>query len=174
MQLPGVNQRKLIKRNANQFDTIRTMKKVAFESAKNPYFKYLIKKYDLSNDLPSIKKIFNYAFYNTRFKKDPLNVQQIRSGVRSLKDKKVNCVDYSILLSSFLINLGVKHSFRMVAVNPNENFSHIYVILKNNIPLDPVIGQAQDGSEVFKSNKYRKNYFGKQIPFNKKFDLKIL
>jgi hypothetical protein len=172
--LPGKNNGKLIKRNANQFDTIRTMKDVAYQSAKNPYFKYLIKKHNLKDDIPSIKKVFDYAFFNTRFKKDLPKVQQIRSGIRSLRDKTANCVDYCILLSSFLLNLGVGHSFRMVSTRPNENFSHIYLVLEDGTPLDCVIGQNQDGKEQYKSNNERKNFFGMEIPYYNKYDLKIL
>ena len=172
--LGGKNTNKLVKRNANQFDTIRTMKDVAIQSAKNPYFKYLIKKHNLKPDKESLKRIFDYAFFNTRFKKDLPNVQQIRSGIRALRDQRANCVDYCILLSSFLLNLGIEHSFRMVSTKPNENFSHIYVVLKDGTPLDCVIGQDQDGKEVLKSNEQRKNYFNKEIPYFKKYDLKIL
>jgi hypothetical protein len=173
MLIGSKGESKLIKRNANQFDTIRVMKQVALESAKNPYFKYLINKYKLSNDKESIKRIFDYAFFNTTFKKDLPAVQQIRTGTRALREGKANCVDYSILLSSFLLNLGVPHSFRMVATEKNENFSHIYVITKD-LTLDCVIGQDQEGLEKFKTFEQRKNYFNKEVPYFKKFDLKVL
>lgn len=167
-------QKKLIKRNANQFDTIRTMKAVAIESARNPYFNYLINKYNLKPDKESIKRIFDYAFFNTHFQKDSPTVQQIRTGTRSLREGKANCVDYSILLSSFLLNLGIPHSFRMVETEKNGNFSHIYVVTKSGLTLDCVIGQDQDGNEQYKTNEQRKNYFDREVPYFKKFDLKVL
>ena len=61
----------------------------------------------------------------------------------------------------------------MVATEKNENFSHIYVITKN-LTLDCVIGQDQEGLEKFKTFEQRKNYFNREVPYFKKFDLKVL
>lgn len=170
------NHEKLLKRRATQFDTIKAMKEVAYESAKEPYWSDLINKYHLYNNPEALKKIFDFVFYNTYFEKDPQNKQVIRSGLRSLRDKKANCVDYCIMLSSFLLNLNIPHHFRMVSTNPNQpnNYGHIYVIANGNTIMDLVIGQKQDGTEFLKGHKDRHSFFNKEIPFVKKYDLKVL
>jgi hypothetical protein len=172
--LGGNGKSKLIKKRANQYDTIRTMKNVAFESAKNPFFKNLINRHHLYNDPNRIKKIFDFAFENTFYEKDNPTNQTIRSGIRSLKDKKANCVDYCILLSSFFINLGIPHNFKMVATDPKNpaNYNHIFVTLADGTPLDCVIGQDQTGKEQYK--KIRKNYYGVEVPYSKQYTLKII
>ena len=174
LDTPG-NEKK-IKNRANQFDTIRVMKGVAYESALNPIFKNLINKYDLLRDPDRIKKIFDFCFYNTFYEKDDPRKQTVRSGIRSLTDKKANCVDYSVLLSSFLLNLNEPHFFRMVSTDENRpnDYNHIYVILGDGTPLDLVIGQDQNGKEILKRAKERTNFFGIEVPFIKKKDVKIL
>jgi len=166
--------RTLLKRKANQFDTINYMRELSIIHANNPFFKNFIKKNNLKADKESIKKIFDYIFNNTTFIKDNDKVQQIRVGTKLLRDKKGNCVDYSVLLSQFLINLGIPHSFKMVATDANKpnNFNHIYVVLYNDLPLDLVIGQDQNGFEKFK--KSRKNYIFKEIPHYHDYKLKVI
>ncbi len=171
---PGKSRREK-RSGATQKDTIRIMKKVAYESAKNPYWQYLIKKYDLKNDLKSMKKIFDFSFFNTYFKGDNQKTQTIRTGTRSINDKRANCVDYSILISSFLINLRVPHSFRMISTEKNDpnNLSHIFIVTPYGT-IDPVIGQDQDGNEQYKKREQRTPNFLMQAPFYKKVDLKVL
>lgn len=170
--LPG--QEKILKRRGNQFDTIKLMKKVAYESAKNPFFRAFINKHQLYNDPEALNKIFHYCFEKVKYLKDPKNKQYIRSGIRSLKEGRGNCVDYCILLSSFLLNLNIPHKFRMVSTNTAnpDNFGHIYLIAGPKV-LDLVIGQDQNGNEIYKKEKERTPFFNKEIPYLKKFDLKI-
>ena len=167
---------KFIKNRANQFDTIRVMRGVAYESAQNPLFKKLINKHSLFRDPDRIKKIFDFCFYNTYYQKDDPKRQTVRSGIRSLTDKKANCVDYSVLLSSFLLNLNEPHVFRMVSTNKNKpnDYNHIYVVLADGTPLDLVIGQDQDGKEILKRANERTNFLGTEVPYIKKKDVKIL
>ena len=173
LSLPGTE--RLIKRRANQFDTIYAMRKVAHESAKEPYFRKLINKHNLYNSPDALKRIFDFCFYNTYYEKDPEQKQLIRSGLRSLKDERANCVDYCVLLSSFLLNLNIPHSFRMVSTDPTkpDNFGHIYVIANGSTILDLVIGQDQEGKEIYKRAKQRTNKFNTEIPFIKNYDVKV-
>jgi len=170
--LPG--QEKILKRRGNQFDTIKLMKKVAYESAKNPFFRAFINKHQLYNDPEALNKIFHYCFEKVKYLKDPKNKQYIRSGIRSLKEGRGNCVDYCILLSSFLLNLNIPHKFRMISTTANSpnNYGHIY-IKAGSIPMDLVIGQDQQGKEIFKRDNERTPFFNKEIPYVKKYDLVV-
>lgn len=150
------------------------MKQVARQSAKNPYFKTLVKKYKLNSDIKGLEKIFRFAFFNTSFESDDPKIQTIRTGLRSINDKRANCVDYCILLSSFLINMKIPHSFRMISTDPKnpENLSHIYVVTPGGV-LDPVIGQNQDGTEHTKKRDQRTPYFLKEAKHVSRVDLRI-
>lgn len=173
--LPERNQSKVVyRKGASQHDTIQVMKKVAHQSSKNPYFKTLVKKYNLKKDLNSLKRIFKFAFYNTFFESDNPKTQTIRSGMRTINDKRANCVDYCILLSSFLINMKVPHSFRMISTDPNNpnNLSHIYIVTPFGV-LDPVIGQNQNGKEHLKNRTERTPFFLDEAPYVSNIDLRI-
>ena len=148
----------LIKRQADQFDTIENMKKYAIIGSKNPFFSRYIARHNLKNNLESIKKISKFIFNHVYFEKDKSNNQIIRYGTRALRDGFGNCVDYSVLLSQFLLNLGVKHSFVML-----DNY---------NLPIDLVIGQDQQGNESFKDK--RSMYLFKQVPYYQQSKLKVL
>tara|TARA_R100000278_G_scaffold99430_1_gene76231 strand:- start:2314 stop:2820 length:507 start_codon:yes stop_codon:yes gene_type:complete len=165
----------LIKRNADQFDTIQNMRKYAIIGAKDPFFQKFIKQNNIKGDIEGVKKIAHYIFKNIAFEKDVQNNQIIRYGTRALRDGYGNCVDYSVLLSQFFINLGIPHSFKMVATESNtpENYNHIYVTLDNyRLPIDLVIGQDQDGNEDLK--KKRTMYLFKEVPYFNSYKLKVI
>lgn len=165
----------LIKRNADQFDTIQNMRKYAIIGAKDPFFRNFIKKNNIKGDIDGIKQISAYIFKNIAFEKDVKNNQIIRYGTRSLRDGYGNCVDYSVLLSQFFINLGIPHSFKMVATESimPENYNHIYVMLDDYmLPIDLVIGQDQDGNEDLKTK--RTMHLFKEVPHFNSYKLKVI
>ena len=165
--------RKTIKRNANQYDTIRAMRESSFIGSQIPYFKNFINHHNLKNDLNSIKFISKYIFDNVYFEPDPPSRQQIRIGTRALREGIGNCVDYSVLLSQFLINLGVGHSFAMISTETNQpnSYNHIYVILDDyNAPIDLVIGQDQEGL----NRRNRNINLFKEVPYYYKAKLKVI
>ena len=123
--------RTLIKRKANQFDTISAMRKYALLGSENPFFTQFIQKNNVPPTLSGVQTVAKYIFDNVTFKKDNPNRQQIRYGTKAIRDGIGNCVDYSVLLSQFLINLRIPHSFIMVATNEKQpdNYNHIFVVL---------------------------------------------
>jgi len=141
----------LIKRNADQFDTIQNMRKYAIIGAKDPFFRNFIKKNNIKGDIDGIKQISAYIFKNIAFEKDVKNNQIIRYGTRSLRDGYGNCVDYSVLLSQFFINLGIPHSFKMVATES---------------------GQDQEGNEDLKTK--RTMHLFKEVPHFNSYKLKVI
>lgn len=165
-----------LKNSGTQFDTIKYMSDVARKSAKNPFFKNYIRINNLTGTTEDLHKIFNEVFFRTYYKADPPGRQQIRSGTRLLREKFGNCVDYSVIFSAFLLNLGVPHSFRMISTDKNnpEQYSHIYVVTEDGIVMDAVLNQDQDGNEYKKPIIKRKPLFNTQGQFVKKYDLKVL
>ena len=165
-----------LKESGNQFDTIRYMATIAKQSAKHPFFEKYIRANNMTGTTSDLQKFFYDVFYKTYYKKDPAGRQQIRSGTRLLREKFGNCVDYSVLFSAFLLNLGVPHSFRMISTNKNtpDQYSHIYVVTEDGIILDAVLNQDQDGNEYKKPKSKRKPLFNTQGQYFKKYDLKVL
>ncbi len=164
--------RTLIKRKANQFDTISAMRKYALLGSENPFFTQFIQKNNVPPTLSGVRTVAKYIFDNVTFKKDNPNRQQIRYGTKAIRDGIGNCVDYSVLLSQFLINLRIPHSFIMVATNEKQpdNYNHIFVVLDDyNLPIDLVIGQDQTGN----GNKSNMQLF-KSVPYYKSQKLKVI
>jgi hypothetical protein len=166
------NKEILISENGNQFTTLKEIDKIAEQESKHPFVIDSVQKYGLKNDFESIKNVYNAAFRAATFFPDPDNHQYIRTLNRTLKDRRANCVDYTVFLSAFLRAMDVDHIIRMVSFDKNNPraYSHIYPLTINGVALDAVYGQDQNGLESFKEPKERKPYFSKQVPFIGKFD----
>lgn len=160
----------LLKRGANQFDTLSNIDRIASREAKHEFIQESIKKYNLRPDLNSLKKIFEAGFRIIFFFPDPYDIQNIRTVNRSLKDRRGNCVDYTVFFSAFLRALGIPHIIRMVSFDPSDpgNYSHIYPMTLDGVILDAVFGQDQNGNEVNRKN--RRPLFNRTIPHVGKFD----
>lgn len=147
---------------ATQYDTIKAMRRSAHFSAKDPYFKAFVKENRLTKkDLPNLYRSL-HSFLD--FERDPTGTQVIKTAKRTLKDRTGNCVDYSVLLGAFLINMGIPFYFRMVTYSGPSKFSHIYVLLNDGTPIDLVMGK--DGPRI-------PPIYGFEVPHNGAFDLKI-
>lgn len=165
----------LVSRNANQFTTLSNIDKVAKIDARHPFILDSIKKYNLNRDLGSLKKIAKAGFNISKFQPDPADNQYIRTVTRFLKDRRANCVDYTVFLSAFLRALKVPHVIRMVSFDRNNPgaFSHIYPVTLDGVVMDVVGGQDQNGFEGLKQAKKRTFIFNREVPFVGKFDKKI-
>lgn len=165
----------LISREANQFDTLRNIDKVAQMSKNHPFIRESIEKYKLGRDPKSLEKIAKAGFNIAKFFPDPADSQMIRTVNRFLKDRRANCVDYTVFFSAFLRALNVPHIIRMVSFDPNNPgaFSHIYPLTLDGIVFDVVPGQDQNGREGLKTAKNRTFIFNREVPYINKFDKKI-
>jgi len=113
-----------------------------------------------------LKTVFDFAYNSIVYKPDPDNIQNIKLGPRILRNGAGNCVDYTVLISSVLLNLGISHKLRVVDFG--EGFEHIYVVV-GNIVLDCVLGQPQDGTAT-RSNRLDGGRFGDELSYYKKRD----
>jgi len=171
-----MKKRRTLKTRGNQFDTIKYIKKVA--SIPDPLILELalrLKKKHPGNIVKQLQEGFNYAFEKTRFIKDPPTIQQIRSPRRMIKDGLANCVDYTTFFASLCKALDIPCTLKMVCFDNSENYSHIYTVTRTTPPiyLDAVIGQNQDGTEIMKPPGERTNFFNKQTPYKKAYELDI-
>lgn len=149
----------------NQLKTLALVDKYAEKSKDHLFITSSIEKYNLDKSKQSLKKIFDAIFKLVYFFPDPANCQYVRTVNRTLKDRRGNCVDYSVFFSAFLRALGMPHEIKVVEY-PNQltdGYSHIYVKTYDNdkITLDAVIGQDQEGNEINKKN--RTGFFNREI-----------
>lgn len=162
----------LISNNANQHKTLSHIDRIAQQGAMHPFVLDSVKKYNLKDDLESIKKIFDAGFKIATFYPDPQGQQYIRTLNRFLKDQRANCVDYTVFISSFLRAIKVPHIIRMVSFDPKnpKGYQHIYPLKLNGLVLDLVNGQDQSGGESLKKPEERQSFFNKEVPYINKFD----
>jgi len=158
---------------ADSKQVVEMMKKASYLGLYEPYIKQLYREYLEGEEPDQPKKIFNYAYQSAHFDPDPRQKQWIRTAGRVIKDGYANCVDYSVIISTFLLLCDIPHSFRRVKIGGSKNYVHIYVVLDDGTPLDCVIGQREDGQEeTLRVNKY--GSFGDELPYDRKHDTKVL
>jgi len=88
------------------------------------------------------ESIFTYVLENVRYKIDPDGVQYIKSPARLLRDKEGDCKSFSIFIAACLHCLNIPHAFRFVNFDGSNQYSHVYVVAKDEqnrmIIIDPV------------------------------------
>jgi len=162
-------------RNANQLDVCEFIEQDARKNAYGQTVQYFIHKYKLKPDLDSLKRIYRTIYRaSPTFAPDSKHLQTIRSFDRLLKDRKGNCVDFTAVISSFLIALGIPHLYRMVSFDEPEDMNHIFIvafidgdkyILDVNTGL-ALMGKALQNNKVFSILQS----FGITKPYKYKYD----
>lgn len=153
----------VISNRSNVAESIYWIKKVITETRHNESFK-LSTAY-----LKTPKQIFDFAYNSMVYQPDPDGVQQIKLPIRAMVDGTGNCVDYSVLISSILLNNNIEHKLRVVSFTTAGAWEHIYVVLNDGTVLDPVIGQKQDGTDT-RINRPQLGSFNKECNYNYKRD----
>ncbi|NQY68168.1 MAG: hypothetical protein HRT72_10680, partial [Flavobacteriales bacterium] len=127
--------RRVIKENGNLDDTLSNMQRIArrdFGQVKD-----LAAELDGESVKETSKNIWNYLREHTNYKLDKTGVEELRTPARSLFDGKagkgnqqygIDCDDYTILVSAFLLNLGIEHEYRVTAYKEKGVFEHIYPV----------------------------------------------
>lgn len=162
----------ILSNHADQFKTLKEIDLIAKAEAQHPFVQDSIRRYNLKNDLESIKHVFNAAFNVATFFPDPVGHQYIRTVNRTLKDQRANCVDYTVFISAFLRAMDIPHKIRMASFDKDnpKAYQHIYPLMINGLVLDVVYGQDQDGAESLKDPEDRKAFFNKEVPYFGNFD----
>lgn len=89
------------------------------------------------------KNIFDFCYNHIQYKLDASGVEQLREPVRAWKDRVsgIDCDCFSILVSSILHNLGIKHSYRICEIANKGYYQHIYIVVPVNQTLNSISGQ---------------------------------
>lgn len=126
--LDGLTSRTTIKRNASLQDTLDHMRHIVLRDYTS------VNELALSLERDSVKEtaenIWNWMKENTQYKLDSNGIEELRTPLRSLADKDsgIDCDDYTILISSILLNLNIPHEFRVAAYKEKGRFQHIYPV----------------------------------------------
>lgn len=127
--------RKTLKLQANVEDTLANMQRIAYRDAYQ--VRELAQQLQGNTVAETAENIWNYLRANTRYKLDQHGIEELRTPARSLVDGKagitnpamgIDCDDYTILISAILLNLGIKHEFRVTAYKEKGKFQHIYPV----------------------------------------------
>lgn len=148
--------------------TVKWMRKIAQDNANGPTIQQIAE--ELSREKDPVQAVFRYAYDNVAYRLDPPSTQRLRTAMRSLKEQYGNCVDYTILISALLQNMGIRHKMRMASYVGSDTWEHIYVVVDGRV-LDPVLGQRQDNTDTLHNrnggyfNKEKKVKFGNRKDF---------
>lgn len=131
--------RHTIKMGASLTDTLRAMQRIARRDTYQ--VRELAKELKGESVEQSARNIWNYLRKNTRYKLDTEGVEELRTPARSLVDGRkglsdknygIDCDDYTILISSLLLNMGIPHEYRVAAYSKKGVFEHIYPVAINS------------------------------------------
>lgn len=77
------------------------------------------------------KKIWEFIYTHVQYRLDDEGTEQLRTPDRIWADrvKGVDCDDYTILISSILIRLGIPHKLRLAEYENKGYYQHIYVVV---------------------------------------------
>jgi hypothetical protein len=149
----------IVMSDGSTYDTLAQMERIAQRDKKQTArISQALKGDSLEKTL---KNLWNFLYHNVQYKKDSPDEEQLRSPLRTWKDRKsgVDCDCYSIFISSVLRNLGISHAFRMAAYGSGD-YQHVYVVvpksgnsLESYYTVDPVVDS-----------------FNYEVPFTKKHD----
>ncbi len=137
----GINES--IKRNSTLKDTVQFLP----EAIKKTYLQASRMANQLQGETiyETCKEIWNWAYKHIQYHKDEPNKEQIRSFRRSFYDRVrgVDCDDFTVLISSLLTCLNIKHILRVAKYNVENGFQHIYPVVPigngNYITVDCVV-----------------------------------
>ena len=91
------------------------------------------------------RKVWEFAYRHFQYRPDKEWVEQIRTPLRSWKDRAsgIDCDCYSILISTILLNQGIAHKLRKTKYRGGADYQHIYVVVPKPgggyYTLDPVV-----------------------------------
>jgi len=148
MKIPHKNQKVKISEKANVRETAETMAKVINEESKKQYIHEIAQKLCINKEAPhtSAMLLCNFAFHTATFEPDVEGVQVIKTPAATIRTKRGNCVDYTVLIGAIAKAAGIPVIIKVVAIGDQPEFGHVYPIV-NGLSCDVVPYQRQDGKE---------------------------
>ena len=148
IKIPQFNTTIQLAQRANVNEIAAAMREVALIESQKPYIKELAEKLCINKREPYFTafRLCNFAYNAATFEPDEEGKQVLKTPAALLREKKGNCVDYTILISALAIAANVPAIIKVVAVKNSKDFGHVYPVI-NGLPCDVVPYQRQDGKE---------------------------
>lgn len=140
----------VIKKDADLDDTLHKIKSILQQSySQTREIAKILKGKDVKDTL---RNIWNFVYQHIQYRLDDDGTEQLRTPARTWADRQrgVDCDDYSIFISTILLNLGIPHSLRLAEYKSKGFFQHIYLIVPyngQNIIIDCVKDAFDDEEE---------------------------
>lgn len=147
----------LIRRNADPRNTVKDMERIARE---NSHQTARLAAHIQAMQGCRLENLWKGVRENVRYVPDPKKIEALRRPSRTVHDGKGDCDCMSILISSVLLNWGIPHAFRVVEVEKEEGWAHVYVVARmggREIALDTVPEIRRFGQEHKFYNKFDHN-----------------
>lgn len=120
-------------------NTMRKMRDIINSSVRNYYVRRwaeVITDSSVDTDYGKVQAIYDFLFQRTRYLKDPLDVELIRTPpvllqlIEAGDRPAVDCDDLSVLSLSLLKSIGFPVALRATSYHPDKRFRHIYGLVK--------------------------------------------
>ena len=119
-----------IKRFANVHDTIEAIKRIV--AVQHPAVADIALSLEASEEAQTFENIWDFVRGHIQYQNDAKGVEQLRTPQRTLHDKVGDCDDFSILISSILTNLNIRHELIVAAYKKKNDWQHIYPVAYDN------------------------------------------
>jgi transglutaminase-like putative cysteine protease len=148
IKIPHYNTSVQLTERANVKQIAEAMREVAIIESKKPYIQELASKLCINKKEPyfSAFALCNFAYNAATFEPDAEGIQVLKTPAALMREKKGNCVDYTILISALALAANIPAIIKVVAVKKSKDFGHVYPVI-NGFPCDVVPYQRQDGKE---------------------------
>jgi len=146
--VPNIRTTAHIKNNATPQETAQVMRQVILEESKKNYITQIARQLCVSKNEPvrTAYLLCNFAFVSATMQPDAPGLQVVRTPAATLRDKRGNCVDYTVLIGAIATAAGIPVIIKVVALEPDGEFVHVYPVV-NGFSCDVVPFQKQDGTE---------------------------
>lgn len=139
---PSINQTVLLKSKYDTDDIIQAVLTADNETYTDVEEFAKSIKYSSITDLA--RQLFDFVFYNIRYKEDPLGEQFVKRPSALYASKFGDCKSMALFINSVFKNLGIPYYYRFVSFSKsNSRPTHVYsVVLNENgqfIAIDPVV-----------------------------------
>lgn len=116
--------------------------------------------------------VANYFYKLAPFQPDPMNQQNIKTVSRLLRDRRANCVQYTVAIGAVMLAAGYPVTIRTVAYTRPEVQEHVYPVV-NGLPIDVVPGQRQGGDEHLFRKLDSLVQIGQELPYLSSSNTKV-
>ncbi len=118
--------RRTLKEHANLDDTLENMQRIVLRDAHQ--VQELAHQLQGNTIEQTTRNIWEFIRENLTYQFDAEGIEELRTPARTLNDEIFDCDDATILISALLLNLGIKHEYRITAYQKKGKFTHIYPV----------------------------------------------